>query len=299
MNLLLFLISFEECQNSYNKPVHVRCRVPEEKTHWSGAQQTVIYLHTYSKDSELNVYEAGSDEIAFTLKKGEIKSIVGKDVDISCNGNDCQTTIWHTISVQNNQYHVNDAVGSVFKVNNVLFPDEYSCFFDFGKESRVKVTQLEYERTGTVIDFVFYDNETKQIQSHPNTKEELVSINFESPGFFIISESQYHNVSFRILAGSIIRLDPEFTGEMSKGKIDFYNYQPKYPASDPSLLDSIPLVSEISSIWTSMEYVIMALSIILIIFTVILFIYVCVKAKKFKDELNNEEKSDNSMAIDI
>ena len=293
MNLLLFIITFEQCKNSYTEPVHVRCNMPKEKTHWSGAQQTVIYLHTTSKNSELNVYESGSDEIAFKLKRGEIKSVVGKDVDISCDGNDCRTTVWHTISVQNYQYHVNDAVGSVFKVNDVLFPDEYTCFFDFGEHSKVKVTQLDYQRTGTVVDFVFYDNTTKQIQSHPYTKEELASINFDSPGFFIISDSQYHNISFRILAGSITRLKQEFVGDMSKGEIEFYNFKPKYPATNLELLNSIPLVSEISSIWTSMEYVILALSILLCIGTVVIFIYVFIKAKKFKDELNNNEKSDN------
>ena len=295
MNWILFLICFNDCNNTYLKPAHIRCRIPQSKVRFGGAAQTIIYLHSSSR-SYLSISDVQTNETLFTLNPGEIKSVVNQEINVNCSGADCYTTIWNTIAVYPNQYFVADAVGSVFKASNVLLPEPYVCFFDFGKNSRIQITSLEFSRVGTVIDLVYYDNSTKTLLSHPYTVKDLLDQSVTSPVYFIVSESKHSNISFRVVAGSAVRLTAEYKGGMRKGKIPFYNYQGTIDNENDELLQSIPLVSEINYIWTVLEYLIFSLSLILFIGTISIFIYICYKTVKTKEEKLKLE-SDNVDAI--
>ena len=281
----LFFLSFKNCPSTINSPIHTRCRVPTSETVWKGAKQTTIYLHT-SSNSKLEISEGGEKHI---LEPGNIVTIVNNDVTMKCQGDDCDSSIWHTVTIPQHQYHVNDANGVVFKVTDKVFPDDYTCFFDFGENTRVFTKTMNFSRVGTVLDVTYFDEKSNKVVTSSFTKLEEMNMKIKTPTFIHINRAKYSNVSFRIIAGSSRRMENEFDGAATSGAIKVFNQEIEEPI-DEELLKSIPIISDIGHAWIDMQYLFLTLSIAIMIATIVSIVYL---TKQYKHQEKEEELSDS------
>ena len=259
-------------------------------TIWSGAKQTTVYLHSSSK-SNLEISEGDKKH---TLEPGDIVTIAKNNVTMSCSGDYCDSSIWHTVTIPEHQYHVNDANGAVFKVSNKIFLDDYTCFFDFGEKTRIFTSLMNFSRVGTVFDITYYDEDSNKIVTSSFTKLDEVVLKINSPSFIHINRAKYSNVSFRIVAGSSRRMDNEFDGKVTSGRIKVFNQEIEEPFNE-DLLNSIPIISKISHVWINLQYFFLLLSLIIMaatIISVLYMVYIYLQNRKDNSQSDDDAKGE-------
>ena len=219
MNLLSFLF-FSSCDRNYSSPIFTRCRVTNDVTKFSGAEQTIVYLHTSSS----NVLHITTKSTNYTINPGMIFSLSGQNISAYCSSvGGCDVSIWHSPFSNPNSFHINDAAGAVFKLSNQLLPSKYVCYYDFGLYTKVKSDYIYHSRVGPSVQVSYYNYTTNKVVTTSYHQHNTFNFLIDSPGVLSIERSEYTNISFRIVIGATYKISDEFIESVSSGEISLLN----------------------------------------------------------------------------
>jgi hypothetical protein len=146
---------------------------------------------------------------------------------------DCLLTIWHSQFSQSGATFVSDAPGAVFTtgIRGRAIRNPYAAFFDFGNNTRLRVTALQHHRETPLT--VLRDAESETVAGPGD------DVDLAGPGIFEIASSPVLPIGFRIIVGSTTKIPDGFSNRAGYGSFAELNvvdealvYVPASPAPD-------------------------------------------------------------------
>ncbi|EAY19846.1 hypothetical protein TVAG_129540 [Trichomonas vaginalis G3] len=285
--MILFLVSYWEiCKNAYDSSKFGRCLQKQYSagTHFSNVSTTSIYLHTSSK-SNLKVTNAEGEVVE--MKPGEQISFVGSNVTANCIENVCPISFWNHNVDAVNQYFVNDAAGTVFSMENQTLEDTYSVYCDFGNYTKISLKYMNHSRVGNTGIF-YYMIENKEF-NYLSLQDDLESFYIMSPFMLQVRSSKYVSISFRIVAGSMIRPSTYFQKGISSGGVSVYNDMKLTKKNENPKFLKITKVSKVNNLWVQLELIFTVVGSLILLFTLNIIIILAVIHHQRKQEFVPED----------